>query len=67
MKETEDAAIIVLAQYAGELESQVAQLTAELAYAYHKQAVLEDTIRELRKRLPVLEAAAGYERKQVRV
>lgn len=53
---------IVLAQRVGELEAQVAQLTAELAYAYHKQAALEDTIRELRKRLPALEAAAGYER-----
>lgn len=62
MEQTEDPAIIVLARYAGELEAQVAQLTAELAYAYHKQAVLEDIIRDLRKRLPALEAAAGYER-----
>lgn len=58
----EDPAIIVLARYAGELEAQVAQLTADLAAAHHALAARDAVIRELRKRLPALEAAAGYER-----
>lgn len=62
MKETDEAAIIVLARLIGELEAQVAQLTAELAAAHHALAARDAVIHELRKRLPVLEAAAGYER-----
>lgn len=62
METTDEAAIIVLARYTGELEATIAQLTAELAAAHHALAARDATIRDLRKRLPVLEAAAGYER-----
>lgn len=62
MEQTEDAAIIVLARRIGELEAEAAQLTADLALAHHALAARDATIRELRKRLPCLEAAAGYER-----
>lgn len=86
-------ACIVLAQRIGELESENAQLVAELAAAHHAldaaviatrdaiivaqtdAAILKEmrvrieeleaenaTLAHLRKRLPVLEAAAGYER-----
>lgn len=62
MEQTEDAAIVVLARRIGELETEAAQLTADLALAHHALAARDATIRELRKRSPVLEAAAGYER-----
>lgn len=62
MEQTEDAAIIVLARRIGELEEENAQLTADLAAAHHKLAAQESVIVELRRRLPMLEAAAGYER-----
>lgn len=59
---TEDPAVIILARRVYELEEENAQLTADLALAHHALAARDATIRELRKRLPALEAAAGYER-----
>jgi BMFP domain-containing protein YqiC len=59
---TEQNALTVLAQRIGELESENAQLIAELAISHHLLAAAATMLAELRKRLPVLEAAAGYER-----
>lgn len=58
-------ACIVLAQRIGELESQNAQLVAELAVAHHQLAARDATLADLRRKQAVSEAAAGYERARV--